>query len=143
MLRSYLSGVLISAFLLCNIVLAESPPFSSITMTGETRDIYNKVSIFKSAPKTPDKTENISAGNGRYRIDIDIPADMRKKDDYYFADMRFWQDKNDNGIIDRGESLSRCHFIIWVPSDNKIYLQVYKGPKYEINSSNYTYDYKN
>ena len=77
-----------------------------------------------------------------YSIDVDIPDDMRKKDDYLYTDMRFWGDKNDNGIKDPGEPISRCHFIIWIPSAKVVYMQVYKGPKYRFKSSTIEYDYK-
>ena len=142
-MRLYFWGVIVSVIFFCNAALAQSPPFSTITITGETKDIFNKVSLFKKgSSKTPFKTEYISSYDGKYRIDVNIPDDMRKKGNYLYTDMRFWKDKNDNGINDPDESISRCHFIIWIPSIKKVYLQVYKGPKYEIKSSTFKYDYK-
>ena len=142
-MRLYFCGVIVSVIFFCNAALAQSPPFSTITITGETKDIFNKVSLFKKgSSKTPFKTKYISSYDGKYRIDVNIPDDMRKKGNYLYTDMRFWKDKNDNGIKDPDESISRCHFIIWIPSIKKVYLQVYKGPKYEIKSSTFKYDYK-
>jgi hypothetical protein len=142
-MRLYFWGAIVSAIFVCNIALAQSPPFSTITISGQAKDIFNKVSLFeKGSSKTPFKTEYISSYDGEYSIDVDIPDDMRKKGNYFYTDMRFWKDKNDNGRKDPGEPISQCHFIIWVPSYDKIFFQVYKGPKYEIDSSNFKYDYK-
>jgi hypothetical protein len=136
-------GAIVFIMFICNMALAQSPPFSSITIFGETIDLYNKVSLFeKGSSKTPFKTEYISSYDGKYSIEVDIPDDMRRHDDYLYTDMRFWNDKNDNGRRDPGEPISQCHFIIWIPSYNKILFQVYKGPKYEIDSSHFRYDYK-
>jgi len=137
--------VLISASLIfwCSVVIAQSPPFSTATIKGETESKFNKVSLFESgSSKEPFKTSYIS-GNGQYSIDVDIQHDMRKKDDYLFTDMRFWGDKNDNGIKDSGEPTSECHFIIWEPSNHIIYMQVYEGPIYPFKSSVLNYHYKN
>jgi len=126
-----------------NVVIAQSPPFSTITISGTTDDIYDKVSLFESgSSKIPIKTEDVSSGDGNFSIAVDIQKDMRQKGDYFYTDMRFWQDENSNGTKDSGEKRSECHFIIWVPASNKVYLQVYKGPKYEIDSSLFEYNYK-
>ena len=74
--------------------------------------------------------------------DVNLTRDMRQKDNYFFTDMRFWHDENSNGIKDSGEKRSKCHFIIWIPASNRVYLQVYKGPKYEITSSFFEYIYE-
>lgn len=127
----------------CGISFAQSPPFRKVTIRGKTKEVYNKVCLFeKGSAKEPFKTEYISEYYGTYRIDVDIPYDMKKKDNYLYTDMRFWGDKNDNGIRDPGEPISQCHFIIWVPSSQEVYMQVYKGPKYRFKSSTIEYDYK-
>ena len=127
----------------CSLSFAQSPPFSKVTIKGEAKAVYNKVSLFeKGSSKEPFKTEYISEYYGTYSIDVNIPYDMRKKDNYSYTDMRFWRDKNHNGIKDPGEPISACHFIIWVPSAKVVYMQVYKGPKYQFKSSILEYDYK-
>jgi hypothetical protein len=67
---------------------------------------------------------------------------MRKKDNYLFTDIRFWGDKNDNGIKDPREPISECHFIILVPPAHIVYMQVYKGTKYSFDYYTLTYHYK-
>jgi hypothetical protein len=142
-MRFLLIVISVSVIFWCSVVLAQSPPYSIVTIQGETNTKFNKVSLFESgASKEPFKTEYISEYDGQYTIDVDIPSDMRKKDSYLFADMRFWGDKNDNGIRDPGEPVSECHFIIWVPSAQIVYMQVYKGSKYPFNTSILNYDYK-
>lgn len=140
-IRLCFCGVLISVIFFCNAALAQSPPFSTVTVAGETNNTFNKVCLFeKGSSKTPFKTESISS-DAKYSIDIDIPGDMRKYENYFYTDMRFWGDTNGNGIKDANEPISECHFIMWIPSTKKVYLQVYKGPKYEIKSSTFKYDY--
>jgi hypothetical protein len=125
------------------VALAQTPPFSMVTIEGETETKFNKVSLFESGgSKKPFKTSYI-LDDGQYSIDVDIPSDMQKKDTYLFTDMRFWRDKDDNGIKDPGEPISECHFIIWVPSAHMVYMQVYKGPKYPFEYSLLNYYYKN
>ena len=142
-MRFLLVVISVSAVFLCSVALAQSPPYSTVTITGETATKFNKVSLFKSGgSRKPFKTEYISEYNGQYSIDVDIPYNMRKKDSYFFTDMRFWGDKNDNGIRDPGEPISECHFIIWVPSAQIVYMQVYKGSKYRFESSILNYHYK-
>ncbi len=127
----------------CGVSFAQSPPFRKVTIEGEAKEIYNKVCLSENgSAKEPFKTEYISEYYGTYSIDIDIPYDMKEKDNYLYADMRFWGDKNENGMRDPGEPISQCHFIIWVPSANIVYLQVYKGPKYQFETSSMKYDYK-
>ncbi len=124
-------------------LFASSPPFDSLTIFGKADTKYNKVALFESGSSTtPYKTEEVAYFNGEYRIIIDIPSDMQKKKDYHSADMRFWGDTNENGIKDEGDTFSQCHFIIWVPSTNKVYLQVYKGEKHTIESAYFKYYYK-
>jgi hypothetical protein len=142
-MRFLLIVISVLIILLCSVTLAQSPPFSTVTISGETETRFNKVCLFESGgSKEPFKTEYISQYDGQYSIDVDIPDDMRENDSYLFTDMRFWGDKNDNGIRDPGEPISECHFIIWVPSEQIVYMQVYKGPKYTFESSNLTYHYK-
>lgn len=125
-----------------NSATAQSPPFSTVTIRGEVSEIYDKVCLFESGgSKEPFKTEYISPYDGEYSIDIEVPYDMREKDDYLYTDMRFWGDKNENGIRDKGEPISECHFIIWVPSAEIIYMQIYKGSKHRFNSSTLEYNY--
>jgi len=138
----YHAFIVIAAILFCTIVNAQSPPFSTITISGKTKSTFNKVSLFESgASRAPLKSENVSSWDGGYSITIDIRSDMRGKGDYYYTDMRFWDDKNMNGVRDTGEPISQCHFIIWFPAANKLYLQVYQGPRYEITSSSFNYHY--
>jgi hypothetical protein len=139
----YYAFLISAAILFCSAVYAQSPPFSTITIYGKAKSPFTKVSLFESgSSRTPIKSENISSWDGSYSITIDIRNDMRGKGNYYYTDMRFWDDKNGNGTKDPGEPISQCHFIIWVPTANKIYLQVYEGPQYEITSSSFNYDYK-
>ena len=133
----------LSIVFLSGVSFATSPPFRTVTIMGKTDTIYNKVSLFDGGPsKKPLKTAYISDRDRTYRIDVRIPDDMRKKDNYLYADMRFWEDKNADGIKDPGEPISEGHFIIWVPSGQIVYMQVYKGPKYRFKSSTMAYDYK-
>ena len=142
-MRKYQLLLFIAIFSFANIVTAQSPPFSKITISGTTNEIFDKVSLFESGGSNkPIKTENVSSAGGSYSISVNIPEDMRQKKDYYFTDMRFWQDKNSNGIRDAGEYKSKCHFIIWVPESNKVFLQVYKGPEYEIKSTFFEYKFE-
>ena len=142
-MRFLLVALNILAILLCNVALAQSPPFSTVTITGETNTQFNKVCLFQSGgSKEPFKTEYISEHDGTYSIDVDIPFDMLEKDDYFFTDMRFWGDKNDNGMRDPGEPISECHFIIWVPSAQLVYMQIYKGAQHQFKSAILNYNYK-
>jgi hypothetical protein len=136
--------VVVSAVVfLCSVAVAQSPPFSVVTITGNTETKFNKVSLFESgSARAPFKTEHIGGYDGQYSISVSIPQDMQKKGDYYFADMRFWGDKNDNGLRDKGEPVSECHFIIWVPSDQIVYMEVYQGSRYPFRSSTLNYRYK-
>jgi len=141
-MRLYFGGAIVSVMFFCIVALAQSPPFSTITVTGEAKDVFNKVALFeKGSSKTPFKTESISSHDGKYSIGVNIPDDMRKKGDFYYTDMRFWGDLNENGVMESNEPRSECHFIMWYPTTNKLELQVYKGPEYEIESSTFKYDY--
>ena len=136
-----LGGLIVSLLFFCNGTFAQSPPFTILTISGTTKEFYNKVSFFeKGSPKTPFKTEYIS--DGEYSIDIAIPEDLTKHQDHLFTDMCFWTDLNDNDVIDSGESVSQSHFIMWVPSQEKLYLKIYKGQQYEINASEFEYNYE-
>lgn len=141
--RTILGGIILSLLFFWNGALAQSPPFSFLTISGTTKEFYNKVSLFeKDSPKTPFKSEYISTPDGAYRIDIQIPEDLTEYQDHLFTDMRFWGDRNDNDVKDTGEPMSQSHFIMWVPAQEKLYFKVYKGPQYEINSSEFEYDYE-
>lgn len=123
--------------------LAQTPSFEFITITGTTDTKFNRVSLFENGSSiSPLKTDYVSEYSGEYSINIEIPTDMSEKDKYFFTDMRFWNDKNDNNIKDSGEYASECHFIMWVPSANKIYMQVYQGERYPIESSVHYYNYQ-
>jgi len=138
----YYVFIISATIMFCSVVFAQSPPFSTITISGKTKSTFTKVSLFESgSARAPIKSENISSWDGGYSMTIDIRNDMRGKGDYYYTDMRFWHDKNSNGARDPGEPISECHFIMWFPAANKIYLQVYQGPRYEITSSSFKYDY--
>ncbi|MDY7038694.1 MAG: hypothetical protein SV375_21395 [Thermodesulfobacteriota bacterium] len=138
----FLSVVAILVVFFYNFASAQSPPFSTVTITGEASKKFNKVCLFESGgSKEPLKTEYISEYGGKYSIDVDIPNDMREKDNYLYTDMRFWGDKNDNGIRDKGEPISECHFIIWVPSARIVYMQIYRGSKHLFKSSVLDYNY--
>ena len=142
-MRFILTIMSVLLFFLCIEAFATSPPFTSVTISGKTNTKFNKVSLFESGSATePYKSEEVLYYNGKYRIRVDIPSDMRKKNKYYSADMRFWGDTNENGIKDEGEPVSECHFIIWVPSANQVYMQVYKGEKHTIESPYFKYYYK-
>ncbi|HEC67894.1 MAG TPA: hypothetical protein ENI35_03665 [Candidatus Desulfofervidus auxilii] len=55
-MRLYFYVVLTSVMLFNSTALAQSPPFSTITITGETKNIFNKVCLFeKGSSKTPFK----------------------------------------------------------------------------------------
>ena len=142
-MRVIVTMITLFSILICTVSFAQSPQFRRVTIKGKTTADYNKVCLFeKGSAKKPFKTEQISEYSGMYNINIAIPSDMKKKDDYYYTDIRFWGDKNDNGIRDPGEPISQCHFIIWVPSANIVYMQVYKGEKYPFESSTLKYNYK-
>lgn len=139
----YLVLVTATILLSCNLAADQSPPFSTIRISGKVEGPYDRVSLFASGrSKTPIKTEPVSPVGGQYTIDVSMLNDMRKNDDYRFTDMRFWKDTNGNGIKDPGEPISQCHFIMWFPAKGKVYLQVYDGPRYEIASQAFTYNYK-
>ena len=122
---------------------AQSPPFPMVTVTGKTAARFNRVSLFASGGLTvPIKTEDISAPDRHYSIQVNIPADMHGKDSYFFTDMRFWGDTNGNGVKDPDEPLSQCHFIIWSPAAHRFYMQVYQGKRYPIKTSVLNYDYE-
>lgn len=142
-MRFILTMVPMSIWIFCNVSYAQPPPFRSVTITGKISGDYNKVCLFeKGSSKIPFKTVYLSGRHRTYRMDIGIPSDMKKKGDYYYTDMRFWGDKNKNGIRDQGEPISQCHFIIWIPSANVVFMQVYKGPKYRFVSPTLQYDYR-
>ena len=101
----------------------------------------SKVTV-KGRPLGGEAEKSVEVLNGQYSINIDIPSDMRKKNNYYSADMRFWGDKNNNGIKDKGEPRIACHFIMWGPSAKQVSLKVYEGKKYTIDSPYFNYDYK-
>ena len=128
--------IIISSFWVLSLfseALAQAPPFEFVTVTGETDTMYNRVSLFKNGnSNTPLKTAYVSEYGGQYSINIEIPTDMKKNDKYFFTDMRFWKDNNENNIKDTDEPISACHFIMWVPAANKIYMQVYQGESYPI-----------
>lgn len=142
-MRRFRLLLFIAIIFFSNVATAQSPPFSRVTISGTTKNTYDNVSLFESGrSKKPIKTEEVSSSGGNFRIDVNIPGDMRRKDDYFFTDMRFWRDKNSNGIKDPGEKRSKCHFIIWIPASNKVFFKVYKGPEYEIKSSSFEYIYE-
>lgn len=131
------------ALILCGRALAQSPPFPLVTVTGETDPRFNKVSLFESGGATiPLKSATVSEAGGQYSIDVNIPEDMRQKGQYYFTDMLFWNDGNGNDVRDPGEPTSECHFIMWVPGNNSLYMQVYEGEKYPIESAIFYYHYQ-
>jgi len=137
-----LTVVAVLAILFSGYAFAQSPPYSSITITGETEDVFNKVCLFKSGgAKIPLKTGYLSSYDGSYRMKISIPSDMVERDNYYFTDMRFWGDDNSNNKRDSGEMISACHFIIWVPDTQELFMQIYQGEKIPIESSTLEYDY--
>ena len=141
-MRYFLMLMTIFVMLLYSSALAQSPPFDTVTITGVASTKFNKVCLFESGrSKEPFKTEYISNYDGEYSIDVDISYDMKEKKDYFYTDMRFWGDTNGNGIRDQGEPISECHFIIWVPSAEIIYMQIYKGSKYIFESSVLNYNY--
>ncbi len=100
---------------------AQSLPFSSLIIVGKIRPIYNKVSLFESGRShIPLKTSSVSS-RGRYSIKVNIPKDLVRTKDYFYIDVRFWRDENDNNIKDPSEPISRCHFIIWLPQAHKVF----------------------
>jgi hypothetical protein len=120
---------------------AQSPPLKSLEIKGKTDEKFNHVSLFRSGKDIrPYKTSYVNSG--WYYLKIQIPQDMQDKGKYYITDMRFWGDTNDNGEVDSGESRSQCHFIIWDKKSNKIIMQVYGGPEYEITEATFKYDYE-
>jgi hypothetical protein len=139
----FLSLVLCGWVLFSIDALAQSPPFQSITISGDTDTKYNRVSLFEDGDAVkPIKTQEISGYNGgHYSIDVNVPGDMKQGDGYYFTDMRFWNDANQNNVKDSGEPASQCHFIMWTPASNEIQMQVYKGTTYPIKHANFYYQY--
>ncbi len=134
-------GVLI-ALIISNLALAQSPSIKNLTIKGKTLSTFNRVALFEGGgSKRPFKVKSVSS-TGKYSIIVSIPSDMRQKKDYLYTDMRFWNDKNGNRIKDSGEPISECHFIIYVPSIDRLYLQVYKGDRFDIDSSVFVYNYR-
>lgn len=122
-------------------VFAQAPPFKSLVIKGVTDSKFTYTSLFRSGKDVrPYKTSNNNSG--WYHLKINIPQDMNDKGSYYVTDMRFWGDKNNNGKYDSGEPRSQCHFITWDKQTNKVMMQVYDGPEYEIKKSSFKYDYE-
>jgi hypothetical protein len=120
---------------------AQGPPFNRLEIKGKTNERFNRVSLFSSGSDVrPYKTAHVTSG--LYSLIIDIPQDMHAKGKYYITDMRFWEDINDNGNVDSGESKSQCHFIIWEIKSSRISMQIYKGPELEIPKSTFEYYYE-
>jgi hypothetical protein len=137
----YLFAVLGFWALLCGTSAAQSPPFSKVTISGHVYGPYNRVSLFECGESTtPLKTSEISPTTREYSIVVNIPDDMRSDQNSKFTDMRFWNDRNYEGVRKPNDETSRCHFIEWYPESDKVYLQVYDGPRYRIKSENFTYD---
>ncbi|MGC9195807.1 MAG: hypothetical protein ACP5IL_10185 [Syntrophobacteraceae bacterium] len=137
----YLIVVLSFWALVCGTSAAQSPPFSQITISGRVYGPYNRVSLFESGESTtPLKTVDISPTTREYSIVVNIPDDMRNYQNMLFTDMRFWNDPNYDGVLKPTDQVSRCHFVEWHPGSGKLYLQVYGGPRYRIESENFTYD---
>ena len=142
-MRFYLFGAIISVFLFCNGAIAQSPPFTTVTIFGTTKESYDKVSLFgKGSARNPFKSEYVTDYHSEYSIDVDIPEDMIQHKGYFFTDMRFWGDKNNNDVLDPGEPISECHFIIWVPAEKKVFLKVCGGKQYEITSPKFEFNEK-
>ena len=136
-------SLLIAFFLFCltRPVSASSPPFDAVTISGTTPAGFQKVSLFESGgTELPYKTEAIS--EGKYSMTISIPSEMKNKGDHFVTDMRFWNDTNQDGFLDAGEPRSQCHFIIWLPSAELIYMQIYQGERHIFKSADYQYNYK-
>jgi hypothetical protein len=135
MKRKILLVISFVIFFMFSMATAKSPPYSKLTITGKTKKVFNKVSLFESGgSKKPFKTEKIFDSDGEYSITVHIPRDMKQKNNYMYTDMRFWNDKNNNGRRDKGEEISECHFVMWYPESDKLYLKVYKGPQYKVTS---------
>ena len=137
-----LLSLLVPCFLFCfsNLASARLPPFNAVTISGTTPTAFNKVSLFESGgTELPFTTEMIS--DGKYSITISIPSDMKNRGDHFLTDMRFWNDTNENGFLDDSEPRSQCHFIIWVPSADLVYMQIYKGARHIFKSSAFQYNY--
>ena len=59
-MRLVLTVIIVSVVFFCSLSSARTPPFGTVTITGETKDIYNKISFFeKGSSKGPLKTEPI------------------------------------------------------------------------------------
>ena len=141
-MRFLVGGIVAAAIFYFNLVFAEAPPFSSLTISGKVAEDYNKVALFeKGSSKTPLKTGYISKDTGTYQIIIDLSKDFPLKDLYSYIDLRFWDDKNDNGIKEGDESISECHLIVWIPATSKIYFKICDGSNVDIKSPSLIYDY--
>jgi hypothetical protein len=142
MIRAFPTIAVLIALIISHLAFAQSPSIKNLTIKGKTLSKFNRVALFEGGrSKRPFKVESVSS-TGKYSISVSIPSDMRQKQDYLYTDMRFWNDKNGNGIKDSGEPKSECHFIIYVPSIDRLYLQVYKGDRYDIDSSVFVYNYR-
>jgi len=136
-------GVGVSFLLIAGLTLAQSPPFSTVTISGTARTGYTKVGLFKGgSARKPFKTADISPDDRTYTLEVNIPEDMKKYQTYYYTDMRFWGDRNGDNIRDSNEPYSACHFIIWKPTTGKVYLKIYKGARYDIDAPDFTYNIK-
>lgn len=114
---------------------------SSVTISGTAKENFEVVALFEDGKSVkPIRYVHIDPTARQYSITIAIPGDMRTNGNIYFIDMRFWKDVNGNGIREHGEPLSQCHFIIWDPKTNEVYMQVYKGSKYPMSSNSLKYD---
>jgi hypothetical protein len=119
----------------------KAPPYKTLKIYGVVNKKYDRVSLFRSGGSTkPYKTSRVRS-NGKYSLSISIPKDMKQKDDYYLTDMRFWKDKNKNGIKEKGELRSECHFIIWYPSHRKVVMNIYDGPTHDLSAPKVEYNY--
>jgi hypothetical protein len=62
---------------------AQSPPFSTVTISGTARTGYTKVGLFKGgSARKPFKTADISPDDRTYTLEVNIPEDMKKYQTY-------------------------------------------------------------
>lgn len=128
--------------IMCTNVLALSPSDRKVTIFGNIDGPVELVSLFIDANHPqPIKTVKVNNKTHTYSIEINLEKDLSPSDVDFFADLRFWNDLNGNGVLDKGEPKSRCHFIVWDKNLKQLHFEEYKGKIYPIESDNFKYDF--
>lgn len=139
----YLFIIISAMTVFCSGAYAQSYSYSTVTITGVAKEPYDTVGLFPDVHHTkPIKTSRIDPQTRQYSITVNIKKDMVEYESgMNGVDLRFWQDKNQNGELDQNEEASGCHFVIMNPKTKQLTFEVYGGTTYTVNSKIFKYDY--